>query len=153
MLSLTVHCSCIRTGKAEPSPVPLEIESFKDGLVDIACVNEADAPQMHEWVKTACSHPDFKAYSEAGFVSIGGAAMMRNEISKQGVFPVLLEKVFENGIHDNYLVLDEVQELKKEIARLDYNKLSDGSDGAKHVIDLLKQAIVVSDETQNPICF
>jgi hypothetical protein len=151
MLTLTVYCNCFESGIALPPPKSdWKVETHDDGMVEAFCPKPEDIPHLNEWWHKACPHPDRKAFHDVDFVNIAGAAMMRDEIGEQGAYPILLEKVFPDGIHDNYLVPTEVEALKQEIDQLDYDKLSAT---AQAVIDKIKQAIVASQEMQKPISF
>jgi hypothetical protein len=153
MLSLTVYCNCVETGKALPPPKPdwrIEVYDDEDGMVEAFCADPKDAPLLREWWQKACPHPERQAFRDVDFVNITGAVMMRKEISQQGEYPVLLEKVFQDGVTDHHVVPKDVAALQTEIARLDYDKLSGE---AQAVIDKLQKAVTVSLEMQKPISF
>jgi hypothetical protein len=152
MLTLTVYCNCVETNKTLPPPKPnwkIEIDD-ENGMVEAYCPDHKDIPLLKEWWGKACPHPDRMAFHEVDFVNIASAAMMRDEISQQGSYPILLTKVFQDGVTDHNVAPKEVEQLQEEVTKLDSSKLSNE---ARAVIDKLKKAIPVSLKMQKPILF
>lgn len=155
MLSITVYCNCIEAGKLLVQPKPnwkVTVWGDEDGMVEVETSSQhpEDIAAMHQWWESACPHPDRKAFSDADFVSLPQAIGMREEISRQGEFPVLIGNVFESGVHEHWLGPEQLPVLKEELARLDRTRLSDW---AQKVINKLSLAADVANEVQKPISF
>ena len=157
-LDAVVDCNCYETGRLKTPPPPgIEIEVSPDGSINCASETVDTAIALDAWLhQHACDHEDCTfLHHYIGNVAL--VAFLRKTLQqKADQFPVILSKVIYNGIHaGDYLTLDQVQQVREELALLSAVACDTKEDQAyldtfrNQMIELVSCAI----ELQKPIAF
>ena len=101
-LDASVHCNCIKEGKARPHPFPELLACDETGeptLRGDSGINLKLWLKHDEWYRDSCPHGGYLAQKHLG--NMASVAYVRGflENHSPGSFPLLLERVVYSGVH------------------------------------------------------
>lgn len=121
-LDASVHCNCVKEGKAQPHPFP-ELLAFdetgeptlkSDGDINLKLWSEHD-----KWYRDSCPHSDYLVEKHLGNIALVAYIRGFLEDNSPNSFSLLLERVVYNGIHSgDWVAASDVVQLLTETRRL-----------------------------------
>jgi hypothetical protein len=121
-LDATVYCDCFEADRLrEPSPYPALVYVVPNGNLDCRSEDVATLLEFDQWLlNRACQHKNgilLRHY--IGNITL--VTLLRNEFAREAErLPILLGKVLYSGSHTgDYLSVDEVRDLQRELSDLD----------------------------------
>ena len=153
-LNASVHCNCIKDGKAPPHPFPELLVFDQTGeptLKSDGGINLESWLKHDKWYRDSCPHSGHLAEKRLG--NIASVAYIRGflEDNSPNTFPLLLERVVYSGSHSgDWMAASDVPQLLTETRRLQaLATVPDIIQFANDVIELAEASIA----TGNPIVF
>jgi hypothetical protein len=153
-LDASVHCNCIKEGKAPPHPFPELLAFDKTGEPFLKSDRNIDLKlwlKHDKWHRDSCPHSGYLVDKRLGNAT--GVAYVRGflENNSTNSFPLLLERVVYEGTHCGDLIaVDDVPQLLAETRKLrDLTSDPIILEFADDLIELAEASIA----TGNPIAF
>jgi hypothetical protein len=153
-LDASVHCNCVKEGKAPPHPFP-ELLAF-DETGEPTLKSDADISlklwsKHDKWYRDSCPHSGHLVEKHLGNISLVACVRGFLEDNSRNSFPLLLERVVYSGTHSgDWVAASEVPQLLTETRRLQ------GSTSDPVIIQFTNDVIELAEAsiaTGNPIVF
>jgi hypothetical protein len=153
-LDASVHCNCIKEGKAQPHPFP-ELSAFEEtgepilkgnGEIDLKLWLKHD-----KWYRNSCSHAGYLVEKRLGNVATVAYIHEFLENHSPNNFPLLFERVVYSGTHSgDCIAASDAPQLLTETQKL--QGLTDDPLILRFTNDMVELA-EASIATGNPIVF
>jgi hypothetical protein len=153
-LDASVHCNCVKEGKAPPHPFP-ELLAF-DETGEPTLKSDADISlklwsKHDKWYRDSCPHSGHLVEKHLGNIALVACVRGFLEDNSRNSFPLLLERVVYSGTHSgDWVAASEVPQLLTETRRLQ------GSTSDPVIIQFTNDVIELAEAsiaTGNPIVF
>jgi hypothetical protein len=153
-LDASVHCNCVKEGKAPPHPFP-ELLAF-DETGEPTLKSDADISlklwsKHDKWYRDSCPHSGHLVEKHLGNIALVACVRGFLEDNSRNSFPLLLERVVYSGTHSgDWVAASEVPQLLTEARRLQ------GSTSDPVIIQFTNDVIELAEAsiaTGNPIVF
>ena len=153
-LDASVHCNCVKEGKAPPHPFPELLAFDETGEPTLKSAGDIDVKlwlKHDKWYRDSCPHSGYLVEKRLG--NMASVAYVRGFLEEHvpNGFPVLLERVVYTGTHSgDWVAAGDVPQLLTETRRL--QGLTSDPLVLQFVNDVVELA-EASIATGNPIVF
>lgn len=153
-LDASVHCNCIKEGKAPPHPFPELLAFDETGQPTLRSDNDINLTmwsQHDKWYRKSCPHQGCLIEKRLGNIAMVTYVRGFLEENSPNSFPLLLKRVVYSGAHSgDWIAAIEAPQLLAETRRLQGLTIDrDVVVFANHLIELADASIA----TGNPIVF
>jgi hypothetical protein len=121
-LDASVHCNCVKEGKAPPHPFPQLLAFDETGEPTLKSDGDIDLKlwlKHDKWYRDSCPHSGYLVEKHLGNIALVAYVRGFLEDNSPNSFPLLLERVVYSGTHSgDWVAASEVPQLLTETRRL-----------------------------------
>ena len=121
-MDASVHCNCIKEGKAPPHPFPelLAFDQTGEPILKKEGEIRLDLRLAHDkWHRNSCAHSGYLVDRRLGNISLVAYVREFLQSHSPNDFPLMLERVVYSGSHcGDWIALSDVPQLLAETRRL-----------------------------------
>ena len=152
-LDASVHCNCVKEGKAPPHPFPELLVFDETGEPTLKSDGDTDVLWLKhdKWYRDSCPHSGYLVEKRLG--NMASVACVRGFLENHAPhsFPLLLERVVYSGAHSgDWVAAGDVPQLLTEARRLQ------GLTSDPLILQFTNDVVELADAsiaTGNPIVF